>query len=111
MGHLLKDLEQLLQVTRCPQGMKTTEMSLSMHTLHCFSLCSFRNFSRGSSSDINDRRHTQQTVGSYFQFALESTANITLMLGYLANYREPRVKRYLADYSLCQLESFDSLQQ
>lgn len=50
MGHLWRDSEHTSQVTRCPQGMKTIPMSLSMHTLQSFSRCSFSSFFKGSSA-------------------------------------------------------------
>lgn len=51
IGHLVSDAEHCLQVTRWAQGRKTIQISLSIHILHCFSLCSFRSFSSGSSSE------------------------------------------------------------
>lgn len=50
IGHLMSDAEHSLQVTRCPHGMKTMSISLSIHILHSFSLWSFCSFSSGSSS-------------------------------------------------------------
>lgn len=50
IGHLMSDTEHSLQVARCPHGMKTVSISLSIHILHSFSLWSFCSFSSGSSS-------------------------------------------------------------
>lgn len=45
MGHFLREGAQSLQTTRWPQGMNTMDTSLSIHTLHVLSSCSFRNCS------------------------------------------------------------------
>lgn len=54
-GHLWRELEHFLQVTKCPQGMKTIAMSLSMHTLQSFSRCSFSSFFKGSSAESHKK--------------------------------------------------------
>lgn len=58
IGHLWRDSEHFLQVTKCPQGMKTIAMSLSMHTLQSFSRCSFSSFFRGSSAESHEKKVT-----------------------------------------------------
>lgn len=51
IGHLVSGTEHSLHVTRCPHGMKTMSISLSIHILQSFSLWSFCSFSSGSSSE------------------------------------------------------------
>jgi hypothetical protein len=45
MGHFLREGAQSLHTTKWPQGMNTMDTSLSIHTLHILSSCSFLNCS------------------------------------------------------------------
>lgn len=56
IGHVMSDTEHSLQLTRWPHGINTIQISLSIHILHCFSLCSLCSFFSGSSSEGEKER-------------------------------------------------------
>ena len=58
MGQWRRLVAQSLHTTRCPQGMKTMDTSLSIHTLQVRSSCNWRSSSSGLGSLIATHTHT-----------------------------------------------------